>query len=274
MPTTIAILTPNGLTEAPYQADSLADAARYEGTDGVYSVASTFKRNRALLLDAHLDRMEKSAHIEGIPLQLDRPKLRQALRTLIERSGYENSRFRITARRDNPKELILTLEPFDGVPDEVRANGVVVKTVDIARQNPQAKTTDWMAQRAPIKAESGAYECIIVNENGELLEGLSSNFYAIWHGILYTAPDGQVLSGISRQIVMKVAPDMLAVKMEPITRDHLALVDEAFLTSASRGVIPIVCIDDQIIRRGNPGPLTQQLASHYDAWVENHLEPI
>ncbi len=274
MPTTIGILTTDGLTEAPYTADTLTEAAQYEGTDGIYTAACTHKRIHGLLLDAHLDRMEQSANLEGIPLQIDRPALRAALRTLIDRSGYDNSRFRITAQRDRPQHLILTLEPFAGVSDEVRQHGVTVITVDIMRQHPQSKTTDWMTQRTPIKSQSNAYECIIVNEKDNLLEGFSSNFYAIWKQTLFTASAEHVLSGISRRIVLEVAPDVLPVKLEPISRHDVPDIDEAFLTSSSRGVIPIVQIDHRIVGNGTPGHLTQQLARQYNHWVDTHLEPI
>ncbi|NJL93532.1 MAG: hypothetical protein HC915_07270 [Anaerolineae bacterium] len=51
-------------------------------------------------------------------------------------------------------------------------------------------------------------------------------------------------------------------------------MDEAFLTSSSRGVLPIVMIDDQPIGAGAPGVLTRELQQRYDAWTEAHLEPI
>jgi branched-subunit amino acid aminotransferase/4-amino-4-deoxychorismate lyase len=56
--------------------------------------------------------------------------------------------------------------------------------------------------------------------------------------------------------------------------DKLKQIEEAFLTSSSRGVVPIIQINEQSIAAGRPGPLTQQLSTAYDAWVEEHLEPI
>ena len=67
MATEIGILTPQGLQDAPYTADSLTEAAQYE-QDGVYTVTRTYQRTKCLLFNAHLDRMEESARLEGIPL--------------------------------------------------------------------------------------------------------------------------------------------------------------------------------------------------------------
>src|SRR5258707_14888372 len=91
----IGIVTPQGMQPAPYGAESLAEAATKE-PQGVYTLARTFRRNQAVLLNDHLDRLEQSAKLEGIAVRLDRTALRNALRTLIEQSGYAESRFRIT----------------------------------------------------------------------------------------------------------------------------------------------------------------------------------
>src|SRR5438105_12262703 len=124
----ICILTPQGVIAAPYSAESLADAATRE-PQGVYTVARTFKRNQALLLDDHLGRLEQSAQLEGISTRLDRPALRAALRALIDQSDYAESRFRITIPRDQPDYLILSLELFKPVPTEVIENGARVITL-------------------------------------------------------------------------------------------------------------------------------------------------
>ncbi len=275
MPTTIGVLTPTGLFDADYTADSLREAAKFE-RQGVYTIASTFNRNRTLLLDAHLDRMEESARLEGISLQLDRHALRMALRALIDRSGYENSRFRITAPRDDPTRLILSLEPFAGVPPAVKTDGVYVATAAITRHNPRSKTNEWMARRetALKTLPPAAYEGIIVDDHQHLLEGFGSNFYAIQSDVLYTADESCVLNGISRKIALQMIRDILPLKLLPISARDIPTLNEAFLTSSSRGVIPIVQIDTYTIGTGRPGPLTQQIAKHYDAWVEAHLEPI
>lgn len=273
-PTTIGILTPTGLQSADYIVDTLAEAVAFE-PDGIYTVASTFDHDRVLLLDAHLDRMEESARLEGITLHLNREALRAALRTLIEQAGYPNSRFRITISRQDPTQIVLSVEPFAGVPMQVRQQGVAVATVPISRRNPRAKTNDWLEKRETIKSRiPDAYEGIIVNAKGELLEGMGSNFYAFRNGVLYTASDGLVLSGISRKIVQQVAPAVVPVVYQPICLPELATLDEAFLTSSSRGVVPIVRIDDILIGTGEVGPLTQQIQAAYDEWVTNHLEPL
>ena len=240
----ICILTPQGVTPAPYEAETLADAAMKE-PEGVYTAARTFQHNKALLFDNHLDRLERSAELEGIHVQLDRPALRFALRTLIEQSGYAESRFRITIPRNNPDHQIISLELYHPVPADVLANGARVVTVNMARHNPIAKTTRWIKQRKST-VESfppGIYEGILVSSTGALLECTTSNFYAIKNGTLFAAADNEVLGGIARQLVLKVAESILPIQRESVNVDDLNAISEAFLSSAGRGIVPIVEID-------------------------------
>src|SRR5262249_54293904 len=137
-----------------------------------------------------------------------RSALRSALRSLIEQSGYADARFRITIPAAEPQKLIISLEPFKPVPPEIIENGARVITVHLERHNPVAKTTDWMTKRkATVDSfPQGIYEGVLVSPEGKLLEGTSSNFYGVLDGILRTADDSEVLSGIARRVLLIVAP--------------------------------------------------------------------
>lgn len=276
MPALIRILTPSGLHEAPYQAESLAEAAHHEPEEGVYTVANTFDRTKTLKLGSHWDRLENSARLAGIPLHLDRVRVQQALRSMIEASGYGDVRFRVTVPHAHPDEMILSIEPFKPLAAEIIETGVKGMTAaNSARENPAAKTTGWMHNRQSyVQAmPAGIYETFLCDETGHLLEGLNSNFYAVLQGELRTAKDG-VLPGISRQIVLEVAPAILAVNETPIHISEIGQVSEAFLTSSSRGIVPVVEIDGVTLGAGRPGPMTQALREAYQTWVAQHLQEL
>ena len=268
----ICILTPAGVIDASYVASSLADAATKE-PEGVYTVARTYHRHFALLINEHLDRLEQSAQLEHIAVKLDRDKLRQALRDLIEKSGYEESRFRLTIPRKTPDQVIISLEPHHPVPPEIIEHGARVITTHAARQNPSAKTTRWMAERRSTVEglPPGIYEAILVSDGGNLLEGTSSNFYGILDGTLHTADEG-VLKGIGRNALLRIAPEILPVALTPVHIEQIGKLSEALITSSGRGVVPVVEIDGHSL--GIPGPLTRRLREAYNAWAEAHLEMI
>jgi branched-chain amino acid aminotransferase len=276
MPTLIKMLTPDGLQPAPYTANSLADAAQYEPDDGVYTVANTFNVFQTLKLNAHLDRMEDSARRANIALQLDRAALRAALRSMIAEANFGDVRFRITVPRATPENFILSIEPFTPLSSDLIASGVrCITAANSARHNPAAKTTDWMHARNALAnaMPPGIYDTFLLDENGRILEGLGANFYAILDGELRTAGDG-VLLGIAQQIVLEIAPPILPVRREAVQVRQIADFSDAFLTSSSRGIVPVVEIDGIRIGAGVPGEKTLALLTAYRAWVNAHLEDL
>ncbi len=275
MPCSIKRLTPEGLQPVDYHAESLADAARYE-LDGVYTVTNTYDTTKVLKLSAHLDRLEDSARREGIPVTLDRSRIRAALREMIETCGYGDVRFRITIPRDQPNEAVLSIEPFAPPPADVYARGVRVVTLpESRRDNPAAKTTGWMERRSALQRAMppGIYEGLLLSERGDLLEGMSSNFYAIVAGELRTAVEG-ILAGIAQQVVLEIAPTIIPVERKPVHVEDIPRLDEAFISSASRGIVPVVEIDGVRIGDGAPGPFTRALREAYLAWVRTNLEEL
>ncbi len=268
------ILTSSGLMPTPYQVRSLTEAIRYEPR-GVYTVARTFCGDHALLFDAHLDRLEQSAHLVNIPLRLDRARLRAALRELLHKAGYPDAKFRITVPHEHPDWLYLALEPFRPVPAEIIRAGASVITTPLVRENPVVKTTDWMVVRQPAwdSLPPGVYEAILVSEDGRLLEGFSSNFYGVLDGALRTVRDG-VLAGITRKAILTLAPEVLPIEPLGVHRSEVPRLTEAMLTSSGRGVVPITRIDGQPVGNGRVGPVVSALRAGYEAWTDAHLEPI
>lgn len=275
MPTTIRVFRENRLHPVNYSAESLADAVRHE-PDGVYTVTNTCHTTQVLKFDAHLNRMEDSALRADIPLKIDRGRLRSALRQMIEEAGYGDVRFRITVPRAEPHTSIITLEPYTPPSPQLLQTGIrLITAPNSARNNPAAKTTGWMHDRQGLQAAlpAGYSDIILTDAADNLLETTSANFYAILDGELRTAGTG-VLPGIAQQIVFEIAVGEL-----PITRVAPNLADvprmnEAFITSSSRGIIPVVAINETLLADGTPGPQTRTLRQQYDLWVRDHLEEL
>ncbi len=268
------ILTPEGLIPTPYVAQSLAQAVQYEPR-GVYTVARTFHGDRALLLDSHLDRLEYSARLVDIPLSLNRARLRQALRSLLHEAAFPDAKFRVTIPRDHPDWMYLSIEQVQPVPEAILRDGAHLVTTPLVRENPAAKTTDWMMVRQPTAASlpDGVYEALLVDRDGYVLEGLSSNFYGVIAGVLHTAGTG-VLEGITRRAIITISHDIVPVELTAVRTSDLPLLSEAMMTSSSRGVVPVTRIDGQPVGDGFVGPIVQALRERYNQWTDTHAEPI
>lgn len=266
-------LTATRLLDVPCDALSLQEAAGSE-PEGVYTVCNTQRGQRVLALDAHLDRLEDSAARQGFALQLSRRRLRLALRDMLDEAGFAEMRLRLTVPRAAPDETLITIEPWQPPPESLRQSGVRCAIAGgLSRRDPTAKDSAWLQQRDSFILPPGCYEALLTAPDGSLLEGLGSNFYAVLAGELRTAADG-VLAGITRGIVLQLAPAILPLRLSPVRLDDLPRLEEAFLSSSSRGLLPIVQIDDHVIADGEPGPFTRAIHQAFERYVESHLEEL
>ncbi len=275
MPAIIKLLTTRGLADLQLGARNLQDATRHEPRDGVYTVGNTYSRTKTLLLGAHLDRLEDSARQQGFALEIDRKRLRAALRRMILDSDFGEVRFRISASAQAPEAMILSIEPFQPPSRALIARGARCVASGETRHNPASKHSEWMHRRQAFEAArpAGIYETILLDPRGRLLEGMSSNVYVALDGELRTAGSG-VLAGISRMIVFQVCAGFWPLRDEAANIADIGRFEEAFLSSSSRGLIPVVEIDGQSIGAGRPGAKTMALRAAYRQWVAQRLEEL
>ena len=264
-----------GLEERPTDAASL-DALSLQLPRGAYTTFRTYGGTKALGLDGHLARLVDSAAIEGQSLTLDRTRVREALSEALSRCGFAEARVRLTLPYDGSGHLYIALEPFSEPDPEAYSQGVRCATApaELRRETPRAKSTSFIAPAFQARAAGkGVNELLLLDGAGQLLEGSSSNFYGVLDGTLRTAEEG-VLAGITRGIVLRLAEGLLPVERRPVAVADLPRLQEAFLTSVSRGVLPVVAIDEQQIGDGAPGPVSMELGRRFQAYIQATIEPI
>ena len=113
---------------------------------------------------------------------------------------------------------------------------------------------------------------VLITSRGHILEGMTSNFYAVQGGTLVTARRG-VLLGVTRRTILRLARAggiTIEYRAPNINEDF----EEAFITSSSRGVVPVVMINGRPVGEGRPGSVTKQLMEAYDGYVLRAAEHI
>lgn len=250
------------------------DAVTQQLPAGLYTTFRTFEHGRKVLgLRGHLRRLYGPASRQGIRPAVEEKPLRRLMAELFsDLSGEARVRLVLTFQG----EMYLAVEPFSPLPAEVYLKGVHVITVTLHRRRPELKATGFIAasQQARLKVqESGAFEALMVSR-GRILEGLTSNFFYVRQGRLGTARRG-ILPGVTRRIVLRLARARgIEVCNCPLAITDLSDISEAFLTSSSRGVVPIVQIDRSRVGEGCVGNLTRRLMDSYNEYVARHAEPI
>lgn len=130
-----------------------------------------------------------------------------------------------------------------------KPGGVIVNMAFQNREDPSVKSMKWMIARKKFEdiiKEKGYEESLLVGGNGRISEGLSSNFFAInADGVIETAPDGEVLSGTLRSVVLDVCNKLgLKVDFKSPSIEDISLWKAAFISSTSRLALPIDYIID------------------------------
>lgn len=225
---------------------------------GAYTTLRTYDGRRVPRLAAHHQRLVASARHALSPGDLER-----AIAASLDATGHDESRLRVTFA---PPHLFVSVEPFGPLPAALYESGAWCVTVPGRRDDPHAKDTRFLAtaQDAYAHLPEGAHEGLLVGDDGAILEGLSSNFFAVKDGRLLTE-DERVLHGITRETVLELARPILPLAGRSLRRDELGEAAECFITSVSREVMPVVKVDDVAIGDGRPGAVARRLLRDYRA---------
>ena len=248
----------------------------YQFADGVYEVCEIVD---GAMIDQrpHLDRLARSLNELRMDWPVEPGALPLIMREVVRRNGVRDGLVylqvtRGVARRDHAfpssataPALVVTAKSMDRAKLAARGErGVAVVTVPNDRwARVDIKSigllSNVLARQTAI--DHGADEAWFIEPDGTVLEGASCNAWIVRDGTLVTRPaDAGILRGITRETVMRVAEELqLAVREEPFTVDEAKAAGEAFNTSASTIVMPVVSIDGAPVGTGMPGPVARRL---------------
>ncbi|CAN5472467.1 D-amino-acid transaminase [soil metagenome] len=245
--------------------------------DGVYEVTAVLG-GKLLDYAPHMERLDRSLGEIRMAWPCSRDELHAVHETLVERNALKEGLVymqvtRGTADREFPfpknttSNLVAFTQAKTLLTNPFVETGVKVITVpDLRWTRRDIKSVMLLA---PVLGkqqayEAGAFEAWMV-EDGYVTEGTSSNAYIVKNGAVITRPlSHSILGGITRKALFRLAAEKgVGIEERPFTVDEAYAADEAFLTSASSFVMPIVAIDNQPIGTGKPGPITRDLRTIY-----------
>ena len=241
--------------------------------DGLYELIRTYHL-RLFQVDAHLERLERSAAAIGLDPVYSRSRWKVILNELNKRCGYKEARLYVqltrgVAPRDHvfPRKskitVVMTARRLVQPTPVLRRRGVAVITVpDIRWDRCDIKSINLLPNvmaRQKAKA-AGACEALFVRM-GCVTEGAVSNIFAWVGGRLVTPPAGsRILSGITRECVLRLAKEAgLPTAERNLSLEELLSAEEAFLTGTTIEILPVVKINGQSIGTGKPGSTTKKI---------------
>ncbi|MGO4525479.1 D-amino-acid transaminase [Microvirga sp. 2MCAF35] len=246
--------------------------------DGVYEGIGVLD-GRLIDNEAHLERLERSLAEIRIPNPYTRAEWTRLQEELARRNGMTEGfiYFQVTrgvAERDfffpdNPKPTVAMFTQAKSIADAPAARtGVSVVTVpDLRWQRRDIKSINLLAQvlAKQVAKEAGAQEAWLVEEGFVTEGGSSSAFIVTKQGSIVVRPlSNAILPGITRKSLLRLSQeDGIVLEERRFTVEEAYEAAEAFLTSASNFVLPIVSIDGRPVADGKPGPVTQRLRALY-----------
>jgi len=234
-------------------------------------------------LQAHTDRLFRSAHILGMKIPYEKDVINDATREAVRENKLESAYIRpmcfygsegMGLRADNLKVHVIIAAWHWGayLGEEGQKNGIRVRTASITRHHVnitmcKAKANgNYMNSMLALREAlaCGCDEALLLDPEGYVAEGSGENIFVVRDGVIYTPELTSALDGITRATVIQLAEELgLKVREKRITRDEVYVADEAFFTGTAAEVTPIRELDGRMIGSGTRGPITERLQSLY-----------
>jgi len=251
---------------------------------------------KIFLLERHISRLCRSAATVGLGANLDKDNIAGACIQTLEANNLKDARLRLTitggeadafpwAAKGIAPTVVIEAKPYTPASAEKYARGYKICLTSVRRSKKSIlshiKSTSYIASTlAKIEAAGqGADEALLLNEDGYLTEGGSSNVFFVRSSRLVTPSiESGILPGITRDVVIELADEMdISVTEGTVGVAIIRQCEEAFLTNSVMGIMPLTEAIDKtgravIIGSGKPGPITRQLMDAYQEKVRKETD--
>jgi branched-chain amino acid aminotransferase len=251
--------------------------------DSVFEALRTYG-GRPFALDRHLARLAESAARVFIELPVSIEQIGREVASAIVGAGNAESYVRLTITRGVGEAMgldpglsrhplrVVIVTPLKSPPPETYLDGVGVVTYRTERVTDHssaagAKVGNYLMAVLATRAAraAGAAEALIVDGRDRVVEGATSNVFAVLDGVLVTPPESDgILLGITRETVLAVADELgVPVRLASLLLSDLERASEVLISSSIRELVPVVSIDGRRVGPGTPGPLAQRLLAAF-----------
>lgn len=259
--------------------------------DSVFETIRTYD-GKPYALDEHLARLARSAERVAIELPVTVGQLHQQVQDVVTASGNAESYIRLMVTRGSGELglapdlavsplVVILVTSLHAPPAEAYSEGIAVISHHTRRATDStlaegAKVGNYLASVLAMKEAKarGAAEALILDADGHVVEGATSNLFLFWRDaqgtpVLVTPPESSgILPGITRAGVLEVAREQgIQVELRAPTLEDLHTAEEVFISSSIRELLPVVRVDDQPVGQGVPGPLTKRLHEAFREFV-------
>lgn len=254
---------------------NISDLAIQRGY-GIFDFLKTVD-TKPIFLEDHLDRFFHSANYMRLEIKTTREELKSKIYELIKLNGLANSGIKIiltggfSADGFNIAEpnLIISQSSFN-LPKTISEHGIKLITNEYQRQFSGAKTLDYLYaiwMQSVLKEKNA--DDVLYHSNGFIRECPRANIFIVSKENHLLSPEFDILKGVSRKHVLKVAESIVKVETRNVSLEELRNAKEVFITSTTKNILPVLEIDGQKVGDGKPGETTRLLFDKYLGLFDN-----
>jgi D-alanine transaminase/branched-chain amino acid aminotransferase len=233
---------------------------------------------RPFHLPDHLRRFRNSADGLGLKLAYSDDEIAAVILEILERSGLPDAGVRLVITGGNSPDsmtvvepnFLITTEKLPQYPAAYYENGVKLITNEYLRDVPALKSTGYLnaIKLLPLVKQHDAHDVLYCHD-GNVLELTRNNIF-LFRGDTLITPKDSILLGVTRKVLLELCRDVFPIEERAVHTDELALADEVFLSGTTKGVMPVVRIDDTMIGPGTVGPHTRTVMGLFKEYTKGY----
>jgi branched-chain amino acid aminotransferase len=233
-----------------------------------YGIFEFFKvrKGKPLFIDDYLDRFYGSAEIMRLQVPHKPDALKEIVKELLQRNNATECgiKFILTGGYSSDAYTIsnsnFIVSPYPLQLSDSISSGIKIITHEHVRELPQVKSINYITGIYTLKRmEEQAAADVLYHQNGMVSEFPRCNFFIVMKDGTVKTPGKNVLRGITRKNILKIASQQFKVEEGDVTLEEVYGAKEAFLTSTTKRIIPITQVEDTVIGDGQAGFVSKNL---------------
>ncbi len=249
-----------------------------------YGVFDYFRvrEGKPVFIADHIERLFHSMELMDMELDFERHHVKDMVIKLIEKNEAIDCAFRIVVtggyssdgyHPDGLSNLYMMLQKAPEYPSSAYEKGVKLISTAYQRDVPAVKTTNYIqAIHSGRKMEAENAMEVLYHWDGTISECSRANIFFLDHEGTLVTPSHGMLKGVTRMYTIGIAEKLgIQINLRKVEMDEIDGMREAFITSTTKGIMPVIQIDDHFIGDGMPGEITEKLISAFSEEVHAYL---
>lgn len=243
---------------------------------GIFDFLKTIN-GKPIFIEDYFNRFYNSANEMHLDIGLDRTELLKAINSLLEKNNIANASLKIILTGGYSEDgyqiakpnLVIVQAPFEYDKSSF-GKGLNLLSHNYQRQLPTVKTIDYLqAIRLQPLLKLKQADDLLYHNNGKVRECPRANIFIVKGNEVIT-PNTDILRGITRSKILSIKLDGISIKEQDFTLEELANADEAFISSSTKNILPVLSLDGKAIGDGKPGKITTVLSEQLLSMINNY----